>query len=192
PSLPRLVFSSEIVGETVGVDGIPDGIPVASMVGDSHAALFGQGGFRHGTVKATYGTGSSVMSSTPKRIRGNRSLSSTVAWGIGKEVVYALEGNITSTGATVHWLADLLGMERPEHAADLATKVEDSGGVYIVPAFSGLGAPFWKDEARGLICGLSRGSSAAHIAKAAIESIAFQICDVFNTMEMVIPHNLDM
>lgn len=192
PSLPDLVSSSEITGETRGVDGIPNGIPVASMIGDSHAALFGQGGFRSGKVKATYGTGSSVMSSTPELVSGSRSLSSTVAWGIGEKIVYALEGNITSAGATVHWLADLLGIDQPEGAAELASEVQDSEGVYIVPAFAGLGAPYWREEVRGLISGLTRGTTAAHMARAAIESMAFQVCDVFNAMKAVTEFELEI
>ncbi len=192
PVLPKLTSSNEITGETNGVDGIPDGIPVASMIGDSHAALFGQSGFRPGKVKATYGTGSSVMSSTPELVAGNQSLSSTVAWGIGEKVVYALEGNITSAGATVHWFADLLGMDTPERAAELASEVDDSEGVYIVPAFAGLGAPYWRDDVRGMISGLTRGTTAAHIARAAIESMAFQVCDVFSVMDAAAETDLEL
>ncbi len=180
--LPEIVKSSHTAGFTKNVEGLPDELPVAAMIGDSHAALFGQGGFRQGSVKATYGTGSSIMSPTGNRVTYNRSLSSTVAWGLKSEITYALEGNITSTGATVQWVSDLLRLKSAEKVAELASEAEDNGGVYIVPAFTGLGAPHWNDRARGLITGLTRGAEAKHIARAAIESIAFQVQDVFKLM----------
>jgi len=181
-SLPKIVMSAHTSGVTKNVYGLPDDIPVAAMIGDSHAALFGQGGFRPGAVKATYGTGSSIMSPTGNRVANNRSLSSTVAWGVKNEITYALEGNITSTGATVQWLSDLLRLKSVEDVAKLALKAVDNGGIYIVPAFTGLGAPHWNDRARGLITGLTRGTETKHIARAAIESIACQVHDVFKLM----------
>ncbi len=191
-SLPDILASSRIAGETEGVDGIPDGTPIASMIGDSHAALFGQGGYQSGAVKATYGTGSSIMSPTTGLVLKNRKLATTIAWGIGPDIVYALEGNITSTGATIQWVADLFEMERAGQVADLAAQMDDSEGVYIVPAFAGLGAPHWKEHARGLICGLTRGVTSGHLAKAAVESIAFQVFDVFDLMEQVAESSLDV
>lgn len=181
-SLPKIVMSAHTAGVTKNVSGLPDDIPVAAMIGDSHAALFGQGGFRPGSVKATYGTGSSIMSLAGNTVANNRSLSSTVAWGLNTGIFYALEGNITSTGATVQWVSDLLRMKSAKEVAELASEADDNGGVFIVPAFTGLGAPHWNDRARGLITGLTRGTEAKHIARAAIESIAFQVHDVFKLM----------
>ena len=181
-ALPEIGPSSGIVGETVTCGAIPAGLPVASMIGDSHAALFGQGGFRPGSVKATYGTGSSLMTATPGLVRSGHGLCSTVAWGLGRETVYALEGNISSTGAALQWVADLLGLGDPAAAAALAETVESADGVSLVPAFVGLGAPYWAERARGLMTGITRGTTAAHLARAALESIAFQVRDVFAAM----------
>jgi len=152
------------------------------MIGDSHAALFGQGGFRPGSVKATYGTGSSLMSRTPTLVFSDHGLSSTVAWAIGRDVAYALEGNISATGAALQWVADLLGLADPAAAADLAASVSSAEGTSFVPAFVGLGAPYWAERARGLVSGITRSTSAAHLARAALESIAFQVRDVFVAM----------
>jgi glycerol kinase len=152
------------------------------MIGDSHAALFGQGGFRAGSVKATYGTGSSLMSATPQLVFSDHGLCSTIAWGIGREVVYALEGNISATGAALQWVAELLGLQDPAAAAELASRAESADGVFLVPAFVGLGAPYWAERARGLMTGITRGTTAAHLARAALESIAFQVRDVFAAM----------
>jgi glycerol kinase len=181
--LPEVRSSSGVFGFTAAAGPFPAGIPVGSLIGDSHAALFGHAAFRPGIVKATYGTGSSVMTLTETPIRSRRGLSTTIAWQIGDKASYALEGNITNTGGTVQWLGELLSLSNPvEGVADLAATVSDSGGVYIVPAFAGLGAPHWDPLARGLITGLTRASSAAHLSRAALESIAFQIRDVFNVM----------
>jgi glycerol kinase len=181
-ALPEILPSSGVVGETVACGELPAGLPVASMIGDSHAALFGQGGFRPGLVKATYGTGSSLMSTTPGLVVSTHGLCSTVAWGIGREAVYALEGNISATGAALQWVADLLGLTDPAAAAELASRVESADGVSLVPAFVGLGAPYWAERARGLLTGITRGTTAAHLARAALESIAFQVRDVFVAM----------
>jgi glycerol kinase len=180
--LPEIHPSSGVAGESVACGEIPAGLPIASMIGDSHAALFGQGGFRPGAVKATYGTGSSLMTTTPGLISSSHGLCSTVAWGIGRDVVYALEGNISATGATLQWISELLGLDDPAAAAELASSVETSGGVSFVPAFVGLGAPYWAERARGLLTGITRGTTAAHLARAALESIAFQVRDVFAAM----------
>ena len=181
--LPEVRSSSGIFGLTVSTGPLQAGIPIGSLIGDSHAALFGHAAFRPGIVKSTYGTGSSVMTLTPAPLKSRRGLSSTIAWRIGNGTSYALEGNITNTGGTIQWLGDLLSLPNPaEGVAALAATVCDSGGVYIVPAFAGLGAPHWDPRARGIISGLTRGSTAAHLSKAALESIAFQIRDVFEAM----------
>ncbi len=204
--LPEIRPSSGVFGETIARGALPAGIPVASMIGDSHAALFGQGGFRSGAVKATYGTGSSLMSATPELVFSNNGLSSTVAWSIGPEVqiprlatlarddkgrhpersrgicTYALEGNISATGAALQWVSDLLGLDDPAAAAELAASVTSTEGVSFVPAFVGLGAPHWAERARGLVTGITRSTGAPHLARAALEAIAFQVNDVFAAM----------
>lgn len=184
-ALPEVRPSSAYFGSTVAIGRLPAGIPIASMIGDSHAALFGQAGFVPGTVKATYGTGSSLMTPTPAPVLSQHGLSTTVAWALDRQrVIYALEGNIPVTGAAVQWLGEFLGLANPaEEVSKLAERVEDSGGLYLVPAFVGLGAPYWNDAARGLISGLTRGSSAAHLARATIEAIAYQVRDVFDVMQ---------
>jgi glycerol kinase len=141
--------------------------------------LVGHAAFEPGGVKATYGTGSSLMSPVNAPVLSQDGLSTTVAWSDPGRVRYALEGNITNTGGTVQWLADLLGVADSDEIAGLAGTVSDSGGAYLVPAFAGLGAPHWDARARGVICGLTRGTQPAHLARAAIESIAFQVRDVF-------------
>jgi glycerol kinase len=150
-------------------------------VGDSHAALFGHAGFRPGSVKATYGTGSSLMMATQRRLPSDSGITSTVAWG-ADETVYALEGNIYITGAAVQWVADFAGLDGPAAVAGLAASIDATAGVYLVPAFVGLAAPHWDDQARGLVSGLTRGSTLAQLARAAIESIAYQVRDVFERM----------
>ena len=180
--LPEIHASSEVVGETVACGRLPAGVPIASMIGDSHAALFGQGGFRPGAVKATYGTGSSLMTTTPELASSSHGLCSTVAWGIGQNVTYALEGNISATGAALQWVADLLGLDDPARVVDLAASVTSADGVSLVPAFVGLGAPHWAERARGLMTGITRGTKAPQLARAALESIAFQVRDVFAAM----------
>ena len=181
-ALPEIVPSSGVAGETVASGRIPGGVPIAGMIGDSHAALFGQGGFRAGSVKATYGTGSSLMSATPGLVFSDHGLCSTIAWGIGREVVYALEGNISATGAALQWVAELLRLADPGAAVELASSADSTGGVFLVPAFVGLGAPYWAERARGLMTGITRGTTAAHLSRAALESIAFQVRDVFAVM----------
>lgn len=180
-ALPDVKHSSHIFGEASGLSNVADGIPVASMIGDSHGALFGHGGFQPGSVKATYGTGSSLMSPISELAFSDSGISTTVAWGY-QRVVHALEGNIYVTGAAVQWLASILGSDDPGKVAGLAESVASTDGLYIVPAFVGLGAPHWNDKARGLVCGMTRGTTAAHLARAVIESIAYQIRDVFDAM----------
>jgi glycerol kinase len=180
-ALPRLQPSASRFGATVAVGRLPAGVPVAAMIGDSHAALFGQGGFEPGVIKATYGTGSSLMMPTAAPVLSARGLSTTIAWAAPRPV-YALEGNITVTGAAVQWVARLLGLAGSEEVAALAEQAERSDGVYLVPAFAGLGAPYWNDAARGLFAGLTQATTSAHLARAAVESIAYQVRDVFDQM----------
>lgn len=183
-ALPEVRPSSCIYGETVPLGRLPGGIPVASLIGDSHGALFGHAAFEPGAVKATYGTGSSLMTTTPQPVLSAGGLSTTIAWSRGAETRYALEGNILVTGSAVQWLGEFLGLGDPTAGvAALAESVPDSGGVYLVPAFVGLGAPHWNDGARGVLTGLTRGTSAAHAARATIESIAYQVRDVFDVMQ---------
>ena len=182
-ALPGIKPSSAVYGETVNLPGIPGGLPVAAMIGDSHAALFGHAGFQPGAIKATFGTGSSLMMATPSRIFSRNGLSSSIAWG-REQVTYCLEGNIYVTGAAIQWLSDFLGLESPDQVEALAARSSDNGGVYFVPALTGLGAPYWNDSARGTINGLTRGSTSAHLARAAQEAIAYQVRDVFETMQM--------
>lgn len=180
--MPDVMPSSSRFGESVASGHLPAGIPVASMIGDSHAALFGQCGFQPGSVKATYGTGSSLMSPLSKVTLSDQGIATTVAWEIDERITYALEGNISVTGSAVQWYARLLGIDDPARAAALALEVDSSEGLYIVPAFVGLGAPYWHEKARGLATGITRSTTAAHFARAVLESIAFQICDVFDAM----------
>jgi glycerol kinase len=182
--LPEARSCSEVYGHTRGVGVLPDGIPIAGMAGDQHAALFGQACFEVGEAKCTYGTGAFLLMNTGDQpVRSKHGVLTTIAWRIGNETVYALEGSSFVAGSAVQWLRDQLGIIR--HADDveaLARKVESSDGVVFVPALTGLGAPYWEPEARGLLCGLTRGSSAAHIARATLEGIAFQIYDLARAM----------
>ena len=162
-----------------------DGLPVFSIMGDSHSAFFGQGINSVGIAKATYGTGSSIMALIPESGVTNPGLCTTIAWAVGNSISYALEGNIRSAGATLVWLSELLGLAISE-IASLAEKAND-GGVVLVPAFNGLGAPWWDSQATGVIAGLSRASDKSTLAKAAIDSIAFQVSDVIAAMSEVGP-----
>jgi glycerol kinase len=181
-ALPEILPSRTIFGESVAIGALPAGVPIGALVGDSHAALFGQAGFEPGCVKATYGTGSSLMMPTPTRLEAAGGLASTIAWGLDS-IVYALEGNIYVTGAAVQWVADFVGLAGPGAVAELAAGCKTTEGVYLVPAFVGLGAPHWDDAARGLLSGLTRGSSLAQLSRAAVESIAYQVRDVFDVMQ---------
>lgn len=188
--LPAVLPSAAERGETQGFRGLPDGLPLMSRIGDSHAALYGQGGFVEGVTKATYGTGSSLM--TPvERIDGNDyRLARTIAWHDG-EVRYALEGNITHTGAAVDYTARLLGLADAAAVADLAATTQSTEGVYFVPALSGLGAPHWDSRARGIVAGLTESAGPAQLARASLECIAYQIADVFGAMEAIAGRRLE-
>ena len=182
--LPEIRPCSEVYGRTESFPGLPDGIPVAGMAGDQQAALFGQACFEVGEAKCTYGTGAFLLMNTGQvPVTSQNGLLTTVAWQIGNEVTYALEGSAFIAGAAVQWLRDGLGIieSAPEIEA-LALQVEDSGGVYFVPALTGLGTPYWRPEARGLISGITRGTTRAHLARAALEGIAFQNVDILNAM----------
>jgi len=161
------------------------GIPIAGIAGDQQAALFGQGCTRPGLAKNTYGTGCFMLMHTGKRpIASKNNLLTTVAWRIGDRTEYALEGSIFIAGAVVQWLRDGLGLIKSSGEIEaLAAQVPDNGGVYLVPAFAGLGAPHWDAYARGLIIGLTRGTTRAHFARAALEGIAYQVADVLHAME---------
>ena len=180
--LPDVRSSSEVYGESTLL-GAP--IPIAGIAGDQQSALFGQNCTKPGMVKNTYGTGCFMLMNTgTKPIASKNNLLTTVAWRIGNRTEYALEGSIFIAGAVVQWLRDGLQIIRTSADVEqLATSVSDAGGVYLVPAFAGLGAPHWDQYARGTIVGLTRGSTKAHIARAALESIAFQVMDVLKAME---------
>jgi glycerol kinase len=180
--LPRIVPSSEIVAEA---DLLGARIPIAGLAGDQQAALFGQACFRPGQTKATYGTGSFVLvNAGTETAAAPEGLVRTVAWRLGDSpAVYALEGSVFVTGAALQWLRDGLGiLGAPAESEALARSVESTDGVFFVPALTGLGSPHWEPEARGLIAGLSRGTSRAHIVRAALEAIAYQTSDVLDAM----------
>jgi glycerol kinase len=161
------------------------GIPIAGMAGDQQAALFGQACFHPGMVKVTYGTGAFLLMNTGARaIRSENGLLTTIAWDVGGTLSYALEGSVFIAGAAIQWLRDGLGLlSSSAESESLARGVPDNGGVYFVPAMVGLGAPYWDGDARGLIIGLSRGTSRAHLARAALEAMAYQVKDVLECME---------
>ena len=182
--MPQVKSSSEIYGYTKTTLFAHE-VPVAGIAGDQQAALFGQMCTDPGSVKNTYGTGCFLLMNTgDKPIMSNNNLLTTIAWKIGDTVNYALEGSIFVAGSVVQWLRDGLGIIRSSSEIEaLAASVPDNGGVYYVPALTGLGAPYWDQYAKGCIYGLTRGSTAAHIARAALEGIAFQTMDIVNAME---------
>lgn len=183
--LPQIVASSGVVGETRGLSVLPDGIPITGIAGDQQAALFGQACFAPGEAKCTYGTGSFLLMNTgEKLVASEKGLLTTVAWKIGDTVTYALEGASFIAGAAVQWLRDGLGIiQKSEEVEALATSVPDSNGVTFVPALAGLGAPHWNPNARGIITGLTRGATKAHIARATLEGIAWQQYDLLAAMQ---------
>jgi len=182
--LPEVKASSKIFGVTGNI--VPDShIPIAGIAGDQQAALFGQMCTQPGMVKNTYGTGCFMLMNTgTKAIASKNNLLTTIAWKIDDRIEYALEGSVFIAGAVVQWLRDGLKIiRRSEDVEELSAKAADSGGVYLVPAFAGLGAPHWNQHARGTLFGLTRGSSNANIARAALDSIAYQTYDVLKAME---------
>ncbi len=182
--LPQVCGSSEVLGETAD-RLVLAGVPIAGIAGDQQAALFGQMCTEPGMVKNTYGTGCFMLMNTGGvAVASKNNLLTTVAWKIGDLMEYALEGSIFTAGAVVQWLRDGLGLfESSSDIESLANSVPDNGGVYLVPALAGLGAPHWDPYARGLIGGLTRGSTRGHIARAALEGIAFQVSDVLDAMQ---------
>jgi glycerol kinase len=184
--LPEVRESSEVYGytkkELLGAE-----IPVSGDAGDQQAALFGQAAFEAGMVKATYGTGNFILANTGKTVRYSKNLLTTIAWGLRGKVSYALEGSVFITGAAVQWLRD--GVRIIKHASEteeLATRLESNEGVYFVPAFVGLGAPYWDQFARGLIIGITRGTGREHFARATLEAIAYLTRDVVEEMEKLV------
>jgi len=181
--LPEVRASSEVYGRVAAGLGL-DGVPIAGMAGDQQAALFGQMCVTPGMAKNTYGTGCFLLQNTGGRpVLSDNRLISTVAWKVGGRTEYALEGSVFIGGAVVQWLRDGLGLIRESTDVErLAATVPDNGGVYLVPAFAGLGAPHWDPYARGTIVGLTRGTTAGHIARAAVESIAYQVNDLLDAV----------
>jgi glycerol kinase len=182
--LPKIVSSSEVYGKTRGIPGLPDGIPIAGIAGDQQAALFGQACFDAGSAKCTFGTGSFILMNTGSKIVPSKNkMLTTVAWKIGGKTNYALEGSAFIAGAAVQWLRDGLHLLNGSgQVEELARKVPDSGGVTFVPALVGLGAPHWRQEARGLISGLTRATTKEHLARATLEGIAFLQYDILQAM----------
>ena len=187
--IPRAILPE--VRETSGVFGVADAewfggeIPVAGMAGDQQSALFGQHCTDPGRAKNTYGTGCFLLMNTGSEApKSETGLVTTIGWGIGGEVVYALEGSIFVAGSAVQWLRDGLGiLERAADSEAMARSVEDTGGVYLVPAFVGLGAPYWDQRARGTLVGLTRGTTREHLVRATLESIAYQTRDVVECVQ---------
>ncbi|WP_294856869.1 glycerol kinase GlpK [uncultured Oscillibacter sp.] len=185
--LPRPVGNSQQYGTVAegipGLEGL-EGIPICGSAGDQPAALFGQGCFQPGQVKNTYGTGCfTLMNVGGAPVISNAGLVCSVAWSLGGRVCYALEGSVFNAGSTIQWLRDELGLIKSASECDrLAESVPDSGGVLVVPAFTGLGAPYWDMYARGTILGVTRGTGKAHLCRAVLDSIAFQVCDLITAM----------
>ncbi len=183
--LPQVQFSGSIFGTTQNIAGLPAGIPIAGVMGDQQAALYGQGCYEAGTSKNTYGTGCFIMMNTGKKlVYSKEGLLTTLASDFKGRPVYALEGAVFIGGAVVQWLRDSLKVIKSSSEVERKVRgLKDTGGVYVVPAFVGLGAPYWKSEARGLITGITRGTSMPHIIRACLEAIAYQSRDVFDVMQ---------
>jgi glycerol kinase len=183
--LPGVKASSEVYGSTSPGAFLGFEIPISGIVGDQQGALFGQTCFREGLSKNTYGTGCFLLMNVGRKpVLSRKNLLTTVAWGIGEKIEYALEGSIFVAGAAVQWLRDGIGMiQQASESERLARSIRSNEGVYLVPAFVGLGAPYWDMYARGAIFGITRGTTAAHIVRAALESIAYQTRDVLECME---------
>jgi glycerol kinase len=182
--LPKVQASSGVFGDTERIL-TSRAVPIAGIAGDQQSALFGQMCTEPGMVKNTYGTGCFMLMNTGDRpVASSNNLLTTVAWQVGSKTQYALEGSVFIGGAIVQWLRDGLGIIRTSaEVEELAMAVPSSEGVYVVPAFAGLGAPYWEPHARGTIVGLTRGSTRSHIARATLDSIAYQTCDVLRAME---------
>lgn len=187
--LPRVQDSASIFGTTKGVMGLPNGLPICAAIGDSHAALFGHGAFAPGDGKVTFGTGSSIMTTLPEFIAPQNGITTTIAWSIGGTPTYAFEGNILVSAAALPWMADLLGLPDVQALTDLAATAEP-GGPGFVPAFVGLGAPYWQADARALFSGITFTTSRAQMARAVTDSMAFQVQDVIAAMAAQSPRPL--
>jgi len=182
--LPQVRPSRYIYGYTKGTEVLPSGIPIAGILGDQQAALFGQACFYPGTVKNTYGTGCFLLLNTGEEaVNSSKGLLTSICCNEKGDPVYMLEGSVFVAGAAIQWLRDTLGLIRaPEETESLAGKVKDTGGVYMIPAFAGLGAPYWDPSARGAILGITRGTRKEHLVRATLESIAYQTKDVLEVM----------
>jgi glycerol kinase len=182
--LPEIVASAGVIGHTRGVMGLPDGIAIAGIAGDQQAALFGQGCFRKGDVKCTYGTGAFVLMNVGSEpVPSRHNLLTTVAWKIPGETAYALEGSAFVAGAAVQWLRDGLGLiKNASEIEALARSVPDAGEVIFVPSLTGMGAPHWAPDARGLVCGIGRDTRAAHLCRATLDGIALEIAELVEAM----------
>lgn len=189
-ALPQPLPSDAEFGVTADTTALPQGLPIRAMMGDSHAALYGHGVRGPGPVKATFGTGSSLMTLTSGRLRSAHGLSGTIAWSNRDGTAHAFEGNITVSAQAAAFMAGLLGIGDVSALSDLAQSVPDSGGVSFVPALAGLGAPHWDDDATGLITGMTHGTTRAHLARATLDAITHQIVDVFAAMEADLGHRL--
>jgi len=183
--MPEIFHSDKLIGYTDPSIIFNEAVPIAGLMGDSHAALFGQHCFESGMAKVTYGTGSSIMMNIGKKpVAPPKGLVTSIGWGRMEEIDFVLEGNIHCTGDTLSWLVnDLELLPSAEASESLAASLNDNLGVYLVPAFVGLGAPHWDNQARALICGMGRGTGKAHLARAALESIAYQVRDLIDLME---------
>lgn len=181
--LPEVKPSSGFIGNTD--PGVMGGeVPITGCAGDQQAALFGHTATRPGESKCTYGTGNFLLMNTGDKPVASKRLLTTIAWRIGGRTTYAMEGSVFTTGATIQWLRDELGiLNSADESESLALSISDNAGVYMVPAFTGLGAPHWNQYARGIIVGLTRGTGRAHLARAALESIAYQTCDIMECMQ---------
>jgi glycerol kinase len=187
--LPEVRDSASHFGVTKNVPGLRDGIPIASAIGDSHAALFGHGAFNPGDGKVTFGTGSSIMTTLPRFIAPEHGITTTIAWSIEGTPTYAFEGNILVSAAALPWMADVLGLPDVQALTDLAaTAAADGPG--FVPAFVGLGAPYWRADARALFSGITFNTTRAQLARAVTDSIAFQVYDVVTAMSAQSPTQL--
>lgn len=182
--LPEIRGNAEVYGVTKGLEFLPDGIPIAGMAGDQQAALFGQACFDPGQAKCTYGTGAFLLMNIGNQpIASEHGLLTTAAWRLGNEWTYALEGSAFVAGAVVQWLRDQMQFfSSSAEIEELAASVDDTAGVVLVPALTGLGAPHWNPEARGVLWGITRGTTRAHVARAALEGIAFQNADILTAM----------
>ena len=182
--LPQALPSASVFGHTLGVSGLPDGIAITAVMGDQQAALYGQGCFQPGSIKNTYGTGCFMLLNTGKQcVYSKKGLLTTLACDAKGQPVFALEGSVFIAGAVIQWLRDELKMVKDSASTEkMISGIKDNHGVYLVPAFVGLGAPYWNPQARGIITGLTRGTHVGHIVRAALESMAFQTKEIFELM----------